>query len=58
MAKLVKSVTIHAPVDKVFNYMTEPANLLEIWPSMVEVTNARREPDGSHSFQWTSRWQV
>src|SRR4030067_1166526 len=52
MAKLVKSVTIHAPVDKVFNYLTEPTNLPEIWPSMVEVKDIQRLPDGKTNYHW------
>ena len=52
MVKTEKSVTINAPVEKVFAYMTDPTNLPEIWPSMVEVKDVKRSPDGSHSFGW------
>ena len=52
MAKLVKSVTIHAPVDKVYNYMTEPTNLPEIWPSMVEIKDVQQSPDGKAKYHW------
>ena len=37
MAKLQKSITINAPVEKVFGYLSDPNNLPEIWPSMVEI---------------------
>jgi len=53
MTKIAKSITILAPVEKVFEYMDNPANMPEIWPSMVEVRNVRREANGGNSFDWT-----
>lgn len=53
MATIRKSITIHAPIDQVFAYLTDPEHLPEIWPSMVEVKNARHAPDGTQSFDWT-----
>jgi uncharacterized membrane protein len=47
-----KSVSIQAPLDRVYEFMTTPENLPTIWPSMVEVSNVSRKPDGSHSFDW------
>ena len=52
MAKLVRSITIQAPVDRVFAYISEPANQVEIWPSMVEVTDVERLPDGGYTHGW------
>jgi len=52
MAKGEKTITINAPVEKVFEYVDEPTNLLEIWPSMVEVKNVKRLPNGGTSFEW------
>jgi uncharacterized protein YndB with AHSA1/START domain len=37
MAKLQKTTTIKAPVEKVFAFMDDPNHMPEIWPSMVEV---------------------
>ncbi|MFC1963648.1 SRPBCC family protein [Chloroflexota bacterium] len=37
MARVEKSTTINAPLEKVFNYIAEPTNLLEIWPSLIDV---------------------
>ncbi len=36
MATAKKSITVDAPVEKIFEYLNQPINLLEIWPSMVE----------------------
>lgn len=53
MAKIHKSISIKAPVDKVFEFMADPEHLPEIWPSMLEVKNIKRASDGGHSFDWT-----
>lgn len=53
MAKITRSITIHAPVEKVFAYMSEPANLPEVWPSMVEVKDVKPLPAGGYKFGWT-----
>lgn len=52
MAKITKSISINAPVEKVFSYLDEPTNQPEIWPSLVEVTDVRRLPNGGNSFNW------
>lgn len=52
MVKVHKKITIHAPVSKVFTYMTDPRNLPEIWPSMVEVKNVNPGPHGGFNFEW------
>jgi uncharacterized membrane protein len=53
MAKLKGTISIHAPVEKVFGYMADPTNLPEIWPSMVEVKDVKKTPDGAVSgYNW------
>jgi uncharacterized membrane protein len=52
MAKIEKSIFINAPVEKVFAFMAEPINQLEIWPSMLEVKNVQPLSNGGHSFDW------
>jgi uncharacterized protein YndB with AHSA1/START domain len=51
--RIVKRIDIKAPVADVFAFVTNPNNLPEVWPSLVEVTNAQHRPDGSHSFDFT-----
>lgn len=53
MAKVEKTITINAPVEKVFAFVDEPANLLEVWPSLVEVKDVERLPSGGSKFRWT-----
>ena len=52
MAKITKMIIINAPVEKVFEFMSNPGNLPEIWPSMVEVKDIKPAPSGGHSYSW------
>lgn len=52
MIKIRRSISIDAPLDKVFSFMTNPDKLPEIWPSMVEVGNVKTQRGGGHSFDW------
>jgi uncharacterized membrane protein len=52
MAKITKSITINAPVDKVYAFMSVPTNLPEIWPSMIEVKDVQPSPAGGYNFGW------
>lgn len=51
MPTIRKSIAIRAPVDRVFEYVGDPTNLPEIWPSLVAVTNVEPHPAGP-SFDW------
>jgi uncharacterized membrane protein len=52
MAAVMKSITINAPAEKVFGYINAPANLLEIWPSMVDAKDIQPLPNGGNKFRW------
>src|SRR5689334_11937192 len=51
MATIRRAITIRAPVDRIFDYIADPRNLPEIWPSLVEVRNIEPHPTGN-SFDW------
>ena len=53
MPKVMKSATINAPVEKVFNYATDQTNMPEIWPSMVDVKILEKLPNGGTKSQYT-----
>ena len=52
MAKVEKTITIDAPVEKVFSYVSVKTNLPDIWPSMVEAKDIQSLPNGGESFRW------
>jgi uncharacterized membrane protein len=52
MAKVEKTITINAPVEKIFGYVSVKTNLPDIWPSMVEAKEVQSLPNGGDSFRW------
>jgi uncharacterized protein YndB with AHSA1/START domain len=52
MAKVKKTITIKAPAEKVFGFVSEPTHLPEVWPSLVEVRDVKRLPNGGTSNRW------
>ncbi len=52
MKKVSKSVSINAPVEKVFAYMEDPSHLPDIWPSILAISNIQEEADGKKSYDW------
>ena len=52
MVKIAKSITINAPVEKVFDYMNDPTHMPEFWPSLVEVKDVRPSTTGGKDFGW------
>jgi len=54
MATIRRSISIHAPVDRVFDYVADPSHLPAIWPSLVAVHNVEPHAEGN-SFDWDYR---
>jgi len=52
MTKAGGSITIKSPVEKIFDYINEPTNLPEIWPSLMEIKDVQRLPDGNINNRW------
>jgi len=52
MARILKTITIDAPVDEVFSYVEEPANVPEYWPSVIEVKDVESLPGGGFKYRW------
>ena len=49
MAKITKSIIINAPVDKVFNYVSNPKNMLEWHPNITKIRNVTGKGE---NLQW------
>ena len=52
MARVERSITINAPVEIVFSYITEPKNELEIVPSITDIRDIKGQGVGQR-FSWT-----
>ncbi len=51
MPKVEKSITVNAPVEKVFNYVGDPMNQLEWLTSMTKIHDVTGSGVGKH-FRW------
>ncbi len=52
MPKVDNEVIINAPVDHIFGYVSQPSNLKQIWPSLIEINNEQLLPNGGYSYHW------
>ena len=52
MATINKEIIINAPLKKIFNYMSKPSNLLQIWPSLMVIKNEQLLTNGGYSAEW------
>jgi uncharacterized membrane protein len=52
MAKITREILINAPVEKVFEYHSNPMNGPECWPSMMEVKDLEEQPGGGWNYNW------
>ncbi|MFC2009789.1 SRPBCC family protein [Chloroflexota bacterium] len=52
MITIGEAVTINAPVEIIFNYISEPDNLPEFWPSLVEIADIQSLPKGGYKARY------
>jgi uncharacterized membrane protein len=52
MAEIRRSISINAPVEKVFAHIDNPNNLPVVWPSLVEVKDIEELPTGGKKYNW------
>jgi uncharacterized membrane protein len=52
MAQIERTFLVDAPVEKVFTYCTNPSNLPEIWPSLLEVKDVQLPAHVGSSYRW------
>ncbi len=52
MQKLVGTIEIKAPVQRVYDFINQPKNLPSVWTAMVEVSNVKPGAGGSFDFDW------
>ena len=52
MQRVRKNIEIAAPIARVYEYVADSKNLPDFWPSMVEVRNVTRLPNGGFAFEY------
>lgn len=55
MASIKKSILVQAPVEKLYDYLNDPAKLIEYWPGMLEVNDIQPLPNGGSIFKYVAR---
>jgi uncharacterized membrane protein len=52
MSIINKEIIINIPPQKIFNYLSNPTNLPQIWPSLMIIKNEKLLPNGGYSADW------
>jgi uncharacterized membrane protein len=52
MAKILREVDIKAPVKQVFELISDPNKLPQIWPNLIEVNNVKNSNLGGYDYSW------
>lgn len=53
MAKLIRSTTVHARAEDIFDFLGDKTHIPEFWPSMVDVSAIEDLPNGGKKYHWT-----
>ena len=53
MQTITRDVLVIAPLERVFNFLVDPHNLAEVWPSIVEVKSVKKAKNNDgFKFNW------
>jgi uncharacterized membrane protein len=52
MTKITRDIHIKAPVEKVFDLISDPHHLTEIWPNFIEVRDVKPSNLGGYDYSW------
>ena len=52
MPKVDNEIIINAPVQEVFDYVSQPSNLQQIWPSLIEIKDEKLLSNGGYRYRW------
>lgn len=56
VSRVRRSILIKAPGEKVFAYVNDPHNLLDIWPRLVSIDRTWAATQGGLNFDWSYKW--
>lgn len=53
MKMITRDIQVNTPVDRVFDFLTDPNNLPEFWPNVIEVKSVKKtKANNSITFNW------
>ena len=47
-----KEVMVDAPIEKVYDYVSDPSNMVKYWPSVMETKDLKPLPNGGYRARW------
>jgi len=53
LARIEKEITVEAPLERIFNYIINPINWPEFWPSLIDIRDVKSLPNGGYHSRWT-----
>jgi ribosome-associated toxin RatA of RatAB toxin-antitoxin module len=53
MAEIQKTISMNVPVEEAFNFVANTHNLVEVWPSLSQVRDWKRDERGIGEFGYT-----
>jgi uncharacterized membrane protein len=56
MQRVTRSITINAPVRRIFDYISEPNNIPNLWSNLWVIEDIHRLPGGGKQFRWTQKF--
>jgi uncharacterized membrane protein len=52
VARVERAIVINAPVEQIFAFVSDPANLPSVWPALEQTTNVTPEANGGSSSDY------
>jgi uncharacterized membrane protein len=52
MVTIDKDITINVPQEQVFGFFEDPTHFPEIFPSLIEVKDLEKLPEGGYKYHW------
>ena len=52
LSRIDNEIMINAPLRDIFDFVIKPRNLLQIWPSLIEIDDEQLLPNKGYSARW------
>ena len=53
MKTITRDIQVNTPINRVFDFLADPNNLLNIWPNVIEVKNVKKSKSSDgFTFNW------
>ena len=52
MSRIEKGIIVNSTIERVFNYIKDPSNWPEFWPSLIEISDIQPLPNGGYKARY------